>query len=205
METSRPPLPDLTPIRSILRNVRQVMRDKRDRIQTDAPSILPRPASTVAMHLLRDLDFVARGVDGILSDVAHHIFPESTTPAVPAPAEQDVPMRQALAATGQRLQVRDIPAFLATAMPKKGAALDARSAASHLMAMQPHLTQDETLALFAACLSLLATWEEDRAPSTVTEAAADLTRAMAPMVRETIGKRDPSTLAAFLLKYAAHV
>lgn len=205
METSRRPMPDLTPIRSVLRNVRKVMRDQRDRMEMDMPVMLPRPASKMALHLLRDLDFVARGVDGILSDVAHHVFQENAAKPVPVSGQQDDLLRTALAATARRLQVRNPDALLTTVKANGGAAHDAEDLARLLVTLQAELKPDEVLALFAACLSLLAKQAEERALATITEPAADLTRALGGRVHATIAQRDPTAIAALLLKYAAHV
>ena len=205
METSRRPMPDLIPIRSVLRNVRQVMRDQRDRMETDVPAILPRPASKVALHLLRDLDFVVRGVDGILSDMAHHVFREDLAKPAPVSGQQDDWLWTALVTTARRLQVRNPDALLRTVKSNGGVAHDAEDLAGLLVTLQAELKPDEVLALFAACLSLLAKQAEERPLATVTEPAADLTRALGGRVHAAIAQRDPKAIAALLSKYAAHV
>lgn len=226
METSRPTLPDLTPIRSILRNVRQVMRDKRSRLEADAPSLLPHPASKAALHLLRDLDVVARGVDGILSNVAHHIFPEAKTDGADsteqgAASPNSTALPRALAATARRLQVPDVASLVRITRDRLSAiddaAFDANRAAALLVAINsdiepetrqaisPVRSPDAMLALFAACLAMLARRTAPIEFDLACESAASLTRAIRPAVLSAVVQRQPAALAVLLAKYAAHV
>lgn len=213
METSRPPLPDLTPIRSVLRNVRQAMRDQRFRMEADATVILPRRASRVALHFLRDLDFIAQGVDGVLSNVAHHIFPETTAknangaePGAPAP-QGALPM--ALEATARRMKIKDVPSLLSALRPRLNAqdieSFGENEAASLLIDSQPVLQPDEMLALFAACLTVLSMRTDMKPLGAVSDPAADLSSAIRAKILATIAQGDRTALAALLSKYASHV
>ena len=226
METSRPTLPDLTPIRSILRNVRQVMRDKRSRLEADAALLLPRPASKAALHLLRDIDVVARGVDGILSNVAHHIFPEANTDGADcmgqgAASPNSTALTRALAATARRLQVADVASLVGMTRDRLGAiddaAFDTSGAAALLVAIGSDIEQesrqaispvrspDAKLALFAACLAMLSRRTDQMEFDLACETAADLTRAIRPAVLAAFVQTQPAALAALLAKYAVHV
>lgn len=219
MEPTRPPLTGPEPIRAVLRNVRQILKGGRDRLEANVPAHLPEPASRMARHILRDIGSVARSVDAVISDVAHHVFPtpEASSATASSPVVQDsdlsYPLNLALAAATRRsgagtcLPLQSaVTEALRNRPSAPGKDMDAPAAAELILVVRPHADSPAAVVdLFAACLAILADSEGGASKAYLIESAADLAAVLASPLMEIVDRRDRPALTSMLAKYSAHV
>jgi hypothetical protein len=221
--------PDPMPLREALRGLRHVLRRGGETLLDTVPvSALPKPAQALAGAVLREMEVIAKGADGVASGLAKRVLGGAAT----APSLDDLSARPdadaifagaayaALRAVLTHLGapgvlVSETAARLAYAEAGKGAdaagdltlrLLDAKviRGATAIEAARVPGAALEPVALFAMMLWLQAD-RPDAEGEAALSAATDLAVALAADVGRACAEADAARLSALYAEFAPHV
>lgn len=218
-------LPDPIPLREALRGLRHMLRRGGETLADTLPvHSLPKPAADIAGAVLREVEGIARGVNGVASGLAKTVLGDSspdhpTLNDLTGPGADDrfaAATYAALRAVLDRLGAPGV--FVSEAAAREvHAQADGDAARLTLALLDARVvrgaTADEAarvpgsalapVAVFAVMLWLQSdrTGEDDAA----LDAATDIGVTLAAKVATAADTRDEAALSALYTKYAAHV
>ena len=219
-------LPDPIPLREALRGLRHMLRRGGETLADTLPvNALPKPAADIAGAVLREVEGIARGVDGMASGLAKTVLGDGG-PDHPTLNDLSGPGADhrfaaatyaALRSVLDRLGAPGVFVSEAAALEVHATAQDADAARLTLALLDARVirgaTADEAarvpgsalapVAVFAVMLWLQSdrTGEDDAA----LDAATDIAVTLAAKVASATVARDEAALSALYAKYAAHV
>ena len=216
--------PDPAVLRDSLRELRHVLRRGRDALgHTVSPGLLPRPAEHLVRKVIREVDHMAEGAEGLARRLLSHApgaLMEAERPAAP-----DGPTRAAYTALGAALThlgaryalIREAAlhqAFAGHALPDTpmAAAVLARRVVAEGAIRDIHLAPGAkgapediaAQAVFALFLWLLA-GDRDNGEADALEAAADIAAVLGGELRAAFADPEPRRLAGLIEEFRNHV
>lgn len=220
MDFKRPQTPDVEPVRHMLRGLRGVLKEGRDRFAREIPDRLPTPASVAARALLHGVDQMAHDIDRLAVNISHGL--RSTSPTKDdAGRPRAHPLADAF--MGALAAARRQRALPDAAMPDDAVVRTAFAVACGPDGpFEPDGAASLTLALlagseggdaadrgravviFGAALSLLASCDGETSAS-ILRSAVDLSAALSDDILGACKSGDGAALADLYRKYRAHV
>lgn len=208
MHPLHPPLSDVAPIRNAYRAMRRAFKEKQAQLETKIPALLPGPTARVAHVLIRDMGHVARGVDGLLTGLAHRVLHSPETSFAEAGSHAS-PLQQGLERVNDRLSMHlgpmetahQSPVFTGSEWPGTPTELADRL----LDRLAGETDPQEQVRIFACVLAITGATKQDTALTTVSQSAADLAYVLREPVHAALQRRDTAAISALVEKYAAHV